>query len=83
MNGLEVSLTQPFIIAGYNDTNIRKVEYGGQCFASSSVNFTLATNQSLSDCSMLCSDTSLEYCGGPNRIQLYKYNGTDPLASAP
>ncbi|KAJ7583869.1 hypothetical protein C8J56DRAFT_1054387 [Mycena floridula] len=31
----------------------------------------------LTDCSMLCSGNSSEFCGGPNRLNLYNYTGTD------
>ena len=26
---------------------------------------------------MLCSGNNLEYCGGPNRLTVYNYTGTD------
>jgi len=41
---------------------------------------------------MVCAGNSLEYCGGPNRLTLYNYTGTDlgttggggdPLAVSP
>lgn len=35
-------------------------------------------NASLSDCSMSCAGNGLEYCGGPNRLQLYTRNVSAP-----
>jgi hypothetical protein len=29
------------------------------------------------DCSMVCSGNSSEFCGGPNRLNVYNYTGTD------
>ena len=29
------------------------------------------------DCAMVCSGNSSEFCGGPNRINVYNYTGTD------
>ncbi|KIY03560.1 uncharacterized protein Z520_00251 [Fonsecaea multimorphosa CBS 102226] len=57
------------------------VEYGGQCFCGN----TLAAgsvNASASDCSMTCNNNQTEYCGGPNRLNMYIYgNGTLPSTS--
>ena len=30
-----------------------------------------------SNCSMVCSGNSSEFCGGPNRLNVYNYTGTD------
>ncbi|KAG6895208.1 hypothetical protein C0992_002564 [Termitomyces sp. T32_za158] len=30
-----------------------------------------------SDCNMLCAGSSEEFCGGPNRLNVYNYTGTD------
>jgi hypothetical protein len=35
----------------------------------------------LSDCNMLCAGNNSEYCGGPNRLSLYNYTGTDLATS--
>lgn len=29
------------------------------------------------DCNMLCAGNSSEFCGGPNRLNVYNYTGTD------
>ena len=29
------------------------------------------------DCSMVCTGNSSEFCGGPNRLNVYNYTGTD------
>jgi len=29
------------------------------------------------DCNMVCQGNSSEFCGGPNRLNLYNYTGTD------
>ncbi|KAJ7222415.1 hypothetical protein GGX14DRAFT_428693 [Mycena pura] len=31
----------------------------------------------LADCNMLCAGNSSEFCGGPNRLTVYNYTGTD------
>lgn len=36
-----------------------------------------------SDCNMLCAGNSEEFCGGPNRLNVYNYTGTDLPAHAP
>lgn len=33
-------------------------------------------------CSMLCNGNSTEYCGGPNRLDMYKFGGTTPTSTA-
>ena len=56
------------------------VEYSGECFcgntlaagSASVVGSTPATTQ----CNMACSGNSTEYCGGPNRLNMYGSNGT-------
>ncbi|OAP63261.1 hypothetical protein AYL99_02488 [Fonsecaea erecta] len=59
------------------------VEYGGQCFCG----ITLAAgavNASATDCSMTCNNNQTEYCGGPNRLNMYIYgNGTLPSTPPP
>jgi hypothetical protein len=30
-----------------------------------------------SDCNMVCAGNSSEFCGGPNRLNVYNYTGTD------
>ncbi|KAG6890187.1 hypothetical protein C0995_010892 [Termitomyces sp. Mi166 len=36
-----------------------------------------------SDCNMLCAGNSQEFCGGPNRLNVYNYTGTDLPAQTP
>ncbi|MCJ1475830.1 hypothetical protein MMC13_004494 [Lambiella insularis] len=55
-------------------------EYAGECYCGN----TLATGSTLAtitDCSMTCNGNSSEYCGGPNRLDLYKSSGTAPTVT--
>jgi hypothetical protein len=36
-----------------------------------------ATKADDADCNMACNGNSSEFCGGPNRLNLYNYTGTD------
>lgn len=31
----------------------------------------------IGDCDMVCAGNGTEFCGGPNRLSLYNYTGTD------
>ncbi|KAL3608668.1 hypothetical protein FPOAC2_03674 [Fusarium poae] len=49
------------------------VEYGGECYCGNS--FTDGSVPApIADCSMLCNGNSSEYCGGPNRLNVYQLN---------
>jgi hypothetical protein len=58
------------------------IEYSSQCFCGDSY----ANPTSLappSDCSMTCSGDATAVCGGPNRLNIFKANGSLPAASNP
>ncbi|KIM19520.1 glyoxal oxidase, partial [Serendipita vermifera MAFF 305830] len=59
--------------AGYNYAG---VEYSVECYCGTTVSNggTLKTD----GCSMLCQGDKLAYCGGPDRLNMYKYNGVVP-----
>jgi len=48
------------------------VEYSDQCFCDTALNYGSAPTP-LTDCDMTCAGNSSEYCGGPNRLNLYNY----------
>ncbi|KAI8196433.1 WSC domain-containing protein [Colletotrichum sp. SAR 10_76] len=57
------------------------VEYGGECWCGN----TLATGAIpalAADCSMTCNGNSSEYCGGPNRLNMYTLNASLPVPSS-
>ena len=63
--------------AGYN---ISGVEYAGQCFCGSSYsNGGGPAPDGLAGCNMVCNGNASEYCGGPNRLNVY----TLPSVPAP
>jgi hypothetical protein len=55
-------------------------EYSDECWCGTSIEAGGAP-ASASDCGMLCSGNSSEYCGGPNRLNLYNYTGTPPTTT--
>ncbi|KAI0033597.1 hypothetical protein K488DRAFT_84794 [Vararia minispora EC-137] len=44
-----------------------------------------AVSQPLTDCDMTCNGNSSEFCGGPNRLNVYNYTGTNlpPITTPP
>ncbi|OCK77835.1 copper radical oxidase [Lepidopterella palustris CBS 459.81] len=46
------------------------VEYASECYCSNTIAST-GTSATLTDCNMVCNGNSTEYCGGPNRLNLY------------
>jgi hypothetical protein len=52
-------------------------EYAGECFCGNTLDST-STEAPLEDCSMTCTGNPLQYCGGPNRLELYETNTTAP-----
>jgi iron transport multicopper oxidase len=57
------------------------VEYGSQCFCGNSIHngssLVQGSTPSLTGCNMVCQGNSTEYCGGPNRLNMYmKLNAT-------
>ncbi|KAJ7186426.1 galactose oxidase, partial [Mycena filopes] len=51
-------------------------EFADECYCGPSIQNGGAP-EPISDCSMLCAGNSSEFCGGPNRLTLYNYTGTD------
>jgi hypothetical protein len=55
-------------------------EYAAECYCGNTLHAT-STNASLDDCSMPCSGNPAQYCGGPNRIELYETDDVVPVAT--
>ncbi|OTA08586.1 hypothetical protein A9Z42_0002750 [Trichoderma parareesei] len=47
------------------------IEYGGECWCGDSFNAG-SVRAPISECGMTCNDNLTEYCGGPNRLNVYK-----------
>ncbi|KAI9776670.1 MAG: hypothetical protein M1835_005454, partial [Candelina submexicana] len=57
-------------------------EFGGECFCGNTLgagSVPVAGDPDTSGCNMLCQGNTLEYCGGPNRLNLYHTNSTTPV----
>ncbi|KAL2130999.1 hypothetical protein VTI74DRAFT_5681 [Chaetomium olivicolor] len=46
-------------------------EYSAECYCGNTLHPTSAEAASVDECSMTCSGNPLQYCGGPNRLELY------------
>lgn len=59
-------------------------EYAGECFCGNTLHPT-STEAALEDCSMTCTGNPYQYCGGPNRLELYEAAGAEapPAPSQP
>ncbi|KAI0808290.1 hypothetical protein C8Q74DRAFT_1189458 [Fomes fomentarius] len=53
------------------------MEFAAQCFCDTAIQNGGAPTP-LADCSMACSGNSSEFCGGPNRLNVYNFTGTLP-----
>ncbi|KAJ7591598.1 hypothetical protein C8J56DRAFT_1137522 [Mycena floridula] len=51
-------------------------EFSAECYCGSAI-VNGGAPASSSDCSMACAGNSTELCGGPNRLNVYNYTGTD------
>ncbi|KAJ7244340.1 glyoxal oxidase N-terminus-domain-containing protein [Mycena rebaudengoi] len=51
-------------------------EFAAECYCGTAINPGAAPTAK-SDCNMLCAGNSLELCGGPNRLTMYNYTGSD------
>ncbi|KAI0294118.1 galactose oxidase [Multifurca ochricompacta] len=51
-------------------------EYAAECYCSTAIANGGAPTPP-GDCSMTCNGNSSEFCGGPNRLNVYNYTGTD------
>ncbi|KDR73047.1 hypothetical protein GALMADRAFT_142740 [Galerina marginata CBS 339.88] len=55
---------------------IAGAEFANQCFCASAIG-NGGGPAAATDCNMVCQGNSSEFCGGPNRLNAYKYTGTD------
>ncbi|KAJ7720043.1 galactose oxidase [Mycena metata] len=51
-------------------------EFSDECYCGASIE-NGGGPEPISDCSMICAGNSSELCGGPNRLSMYNYTGTD------
>ncbi|KAI0364868.1 galactose oxidase [Pilatotrama ljubarskyi] len=56
---------------------IAGMEFAAQCFCDTAIDNGGAPTP-LTDCNMACSGNSSEFCGGPNRLNVYNFTGTLP-----
>ncbi|KXN83001.1 Putative fungistatic metabolite, partial [Leucoagaricus sp. SymC.cos] len=59
-----------------NGYRLAGTEYSGECYCGSTLN-TVSTKANDTDCNMTCNGNNSEICGGPNRLSVYNYTGTD------
>lgn len=62
------------------------IEYSNECYCGNTINAG-SVDQTSSDilvngCSMLCGGNVSEYCGGPNRLDMYELNGSLPVPTS-
>ncbi|KAJ7364627.1 copper radical oxidase-like protein, partial [Mycena albidolilacea] len=50
-------------------------EYADECYCGTSI--ASGAQTPTTDCNMLCAGNSQELCGGPNRLSMYNYTGSD------
>ncbi|KAL9596717.1 MAG: hypothetical protein Q9219_005628 [cf. Caloplaca sp. 3 TL-2023] len=52
------------------------VEYSGECYCGNTIqtgsNLVAGTDPSITQCNMVCNANKNQYCGGPNRLNMYK-----------
>lgn len=53
------------------------MEYANECYCGNTLNAGSVKHDD-GDCSMICGGNENEYCGGPDRLNLYKINGSLP-----
>ena len=63
--------------AGYT---LAGAEYSAECWCGNSVQAGGAP-ATASDCNMLCSGNNTQYCGGPNRLNLYSFTNAPATPS--
>ncbi|KAF9265003.1 WSC-domain-containing protein [Marasmius fiardii PR-910] len=51
-------------------------EFSGECYCDTAI-ASPGAQTPLTDCNMPCAGNSSQFCGGPNRLNLYNYTGTD------
>ncbi|KAK4127792.1 heme peroxidase [Parathielavia appendiculata] len=47
-------------------------EYSAECYCGNTLDASSSEAPSVDECSMTCSGNPLQYCGGPNRLELYE-----------
>lgn len=62
------------------------IEYSNECYCGNTINAG-SVNQPSSDiltngCSMLCGGNVSEYCGGPDRLDMYQLDGSLPVPTS-
>ena len=73
------SCTSACYNAGYS---LAGAEYSAECWCGTSTQAGGGPTPA-SECNMLCTGNNTQYCGGPNRLNLYNYTGTPPTAPPP
>ncbi|KAL7277999.1 hypothetical protein ACG7TL_007952 [Trametes sanguinea] len=78
-----VNVDGPFTVEGCttacfnNNFPLAGMEFAGQCFCDTEFENGGAPTP-LGDCNMACNGNSSEFCGGPNRLNVYNFTGTLP-----
>ncbi|KAL8931128.1 MAG: hypothetical protein Q9208_000232 [Pyrenodesmia sp. 3 TL-2023] len=74
------TLTNKLCAAACSGFNYFGTEYSGECYCGDTLGAgaVLATD---GGCSMTCNGNASEYCGGPNRLTMYKLNTTSTFTS--
>ncbi|KAI9457229.1 copper radical oxidase [Lactarius psammicola] len=72
-NNSAESCTAACFASGYP---LAGMEYSQECYCGTAIGSNGAP-ASAGDCDMVCSGASSELCGGPNRLNVYNYTGTD------
>ena len=81
--GVSSNTIESCTLACYNGGyTLAGMEYSAECWCGTSIQAGGAP-ASATDCNMLCSGNSTEYCGGPNRLTLYNYTGTPSTTPPP
>ncbi|KAG8818809.1 hypothetical protein FRC19_010302 [Serendipita sp. 401] len=81
MNG--VTTPQKCMDACYNaGYNYAGMEYAAECYCGTEV-LNGGSQQTDDGCNMLCNADPMHYCGGPFRLNMYKYNGVVPPSTNP
>ncbi|KAL3419704.1 WSC domain-containing protein [Phlyctema vagabunda] len=73
----QLSITKPVtaekcLAAAANDYSWAGLEYGGECWAGTSLNQKTAANTTEASCKMTCSGNSNQICGGSRLLSMYK-----------
>lgn len=62
------------------------LEYSNECYCGNAINagsvIQASDDPNTNGCSMLCAGDPQAYCGGPNRLEMYKLNGSLPVPTS-